>query len=85
MYRILFTKQADKTLRKMPQNWSQRIREKLVQIAEDSHGRHNNVTKLQDRPGLQLRVGDWRIIYDVEDGDLVVLVLKVAPRGGVYR
>lgn len=85
MYRIFFTKQADKALRKMPRNWAQRIREKLEQIAADPYGAHNNVTKLQDRPGYRLRVGDWRVIYDLQDGDLIILVLTVAPRGGVYR
>ena len=85
MYRILFTKQADKALRNMPRNWSQRIRGKLTQIAEDPYGRHNNVTKLQDRPGFRLRVGDWRIIYDIEEDELVNLALRVASRGSVYQ
>ena len=85
MYRIFFTKEADKVLRKMPRNWSGRIREKLMQIAEDPYGEHNNVTKLQGRDGFRLRVGDWRVLYDVEDEQLVVLVLKIGSRGGVYR
>jgi mRNA interferase RelE/StbE len=33
----------------------------------------------------RIRVGDWRIVYRIEDGRLVVLVVTVAPRGGVYR
>lgn len=33
----------------------------------------------------RVRVGDWRIAYTVDDGVLVVLVVRVAPRGGVYR
>ena len=33
----------------------------------------------------RIRVGDWRIVYRVDDGVLVVLVLTVAPRGGLYR
>ncbi len=33
----------------------------------------------------RVRVGDWRIVYRVDDGVLVVLVVTVAPRGGVYR
>ena len=33
----------------------------------------------------RVRVGDWRIVYRVEDGRLVVLVVTVAVRGGVYR
>jgi ParE toxin of type II toxin-antitoxin system, parDE len=33
----------------------------------------------------RVRVGDWRIVYRVDDGVLVVLVVTVAPRGRVYR
>jgi mRNA interferase RelE/StbE len=32
----------------------------------------------------RIRVGDWRIVYRIEDGRLVVVVVRVAPRGGVY-
>ncbi|MGQ0563754.1 MAG: type II toxin-antitoxin system RelE family toxin [Gemmobacter sp.] len=32
----------------------------------------------------RIRVGDWRIVYVIEDGRLVVLVVSVGPRGGVY-
>ncbi|MDP3263068.1 MAG: type II toxin-antitoxin system RelE/ParE family toxin [Tabrizicola sp.] len=32
----------------------------------------------------RVRVGDWRIVYMIEDGRLVVVVVRVAPRGGVY-
>lgn len=72
-------------LRKMPKNWSKRIREKLLEIAEDPHGSHNNVTKLQGRDGYRLRVGDWRIIYDIQDDELVILVLRIASRGSIYQ
>jgi mRNA interferase RelE/StbE len=84
MYHILFAKQADKALRRMPRNVSQQIRLKLDQLAENPYAVNNNVTKLQDRPGYRLRVGDWRIIYEIEDKMLRVLVLKIAPRGEVY-
>ena len=33
----------------------------------------------------RVRVGDWRIVYRIDDGLLVVLVVAVAPRGGVYQ
>ena len=85
MYEILFTKQADRALRKMSRNTARLIREKLDQLAQDPYARNPNVTKLQGRPGYRLRVGDWRVIYELEDDRLVILVLKVAPRGGVYR
>ena len=85
MYRILFAKQADKALRKMPRNTAQSVREKLDQLAEDPFARNLNVTRLQGRPGYRLRVGDWRVIYEIEHDQLIILVLRIAPRGGVYR
>ncbi len=85
MYRMLFTKSADKALRKMPRDIAQRIRERLDCIAVDPYARHLDVTKLQNRPGYRLRVGDWRVIYEIEGEELVILVLKTGSRGEVYR
>jgi mRNA interferase RelE/StbE len=85
MYRVTYTKQAERSLLKIPRNLALRLREKLAQIALDPYGQHNNVTKLQNRDGYRLRVGDWRVIYEIHDGELIILVLKIAPRGSVYR
>lgn len=84
MYHILFAKRADKALRKMPRHAAGLIREKLAQIADDPYAKHNNITKLQNRPGYRLRVGDWRVLYEIQSDQLVILVLKIGPRGGVY-
>ncbi|GIV78100.1 MAG: hypothetical protein KatS3mg050_2494 [Litorilinea sp.] len=85
MYRILFTKSAEKTLRKAPRDVARRIRDRLDTIAKDPYARQPNVTKLHNRPGYRLRVGDWRVIYALEDEKLVVLVLRIGTRGEVYR
>jgi len=84
MYGIVFTKQADRALRKMPRNTANRIRKKLDRIAGAPYGKHNNVTRLQNRPGYRLQVGDRRVIYEIQGNELVILVLKIGPRGGVY-
>ena len=84
MYNITYNKRSARTLSKLPRNMVLRIREKLEQIALNPYGQHSNVTKLQNRPGYRLRVGDWRIIYDIYDGELIILVLKIGPRGQVY-
>jgi len=85
MVRILFTKSADKALRRMPRDIARRIRERLNDIVADPYAKHPNVTKLQNRPGYRLRVGDWRVIYEIEEEELVILVLRIGSRGEVYR
>jgi mRNA interferase RelE/StbE len=85
MYGILFTKSVGKALRKMPQDIAQRIRERLERIAEDPYAQQPNVTRLQNRPGYRLRVGDWRVICEVEQEELVILVLRIGRRGEAYR
>lgn len=69
----------------MPQNLAERIIKKLRIIAENPYGSHNNFKKLVNRSGYRLRVGDWRIIYEVEDQKLRILVLEIDTRGGIYR
>lgn len=85
MYHLLFSKEADKTLRKMPHVVAQRIRQKLDQLVQNPYAPNNNVKKLQDLPAYRLRVGDWRVIYEVNDTAVTVLVIRIAPRGEVYR
>jgi mRNA interferase RelE/StbE len=38
-----------------------------------------------DPPAWRIRVGDYRIVYEIGDMDLIVLVVNIAPRGEVYR
>jgi len=85
MYRVLFSKEARREMLKLPPPIAARIREKLTLLAEDPYAQHNNVTKLQNRPGFRLRVGDWRVVYEVRGDELVILVVKIAARGEVYR
>ncbi|MDQ3247640.1 MAG: type II toxin-antitoxin system RelE/ParE family toxin [Chloroflexota bacterium] len=84
MYTVALTKLADRTLRKLPRNVANLIRAKIDEIAADPYGQHNNVTKLTGRDGYRVRVGDWRVLYELQDQQLVMLVVKIGPRGSVY-
>jgi len=85
VYKIIFKKKAAKSLNKLPHNVVKTIRERLEAVASDPYAEHPNAKKLQGRDGYRLRVGDWRIIYEIQNEQLVILVLKVAPRGEVYK
>ena len=81
MYKVVTTKSFAKALSRLPVNWQKRIVEKIREVAA---GRHNNVTKLQGRDGYRLRIGDWRVIYELHDDRLELWALEVGPRGGIY-
>ena len=85
MYKITYTTQAAKSLLKMPRNTANLIREKLTQIANDPFASIPNAKKLQGRPGYRLRIGDWRVIYEINKDQVVIIVMKIATRGEVYR
>ena len=84
MYRVVTTKSFAKGFAKLPLNLQKRIVAKIRQVAASPHAPNNNLTKLQGRDGYRLRVGDWRVIYELQDDRLVMLVLEVGPRGGIY-
>lgn len=85
MYQIEYTRDAVKALKAMPRNVSLQIRSKIELLAADPFVANNNVKKLVGREAYRLRVGDWRVIYEIEGERLVIHVLTVAPRGGVYQ
>jgi mRNA interferase RelE/StbE len=43
------------------------------------------VKKLTEHPGFRLRVGDWRVVYLLQNDRLVVQIIRIAPRGEVYK
>lgn len=83
-YSIEYARDALKTLARMPRNARELLVSKIEGLARDPFGAAN-VRQLAGQPGYRLRVGDWRVIYDVDSGRVVVRVLKVGPRGGVYE
>lgn len=78
---VSYSRAALKTLRKMPRDTAERIMAKVDQFAADPASQVNNVTALQGREGIRLRVGDWRVI--MRDGE-VLAVLDIGPRGSIY-
>ena len=84
MYQIEYTRDAFKALRALPRNVAAIVRGKIEQLAANPF-EAANVTKLVGREGYRLRVGDWRVIYQIDAQRLIVHVLAIAPRGEVYK
>lgn len=80
---VAYSRSAIKALRRAPANVASRIREKIEQVAKDPKALAANIKRLEGRKGYRLRVGDWRVIFE-RDGDNLI-VLDVGPRGGIYE
>ena len=86
MYEVRYQKQAASQLFRMLRNVAQRICAKIDAISATPYAGHPNATRLQGRDGdFRLRVGDWRVIYSLNDEQKVLLVAKIDQRGRVYR
>jgi mRNA interferase RelE/StbE len=81
---VLIDRQPQKVFRRLPRNILQRIREAISGLITDPLP--PGCKKLVGYENLyRLRVGDWRISYAVEQEQLIILVIEVAPRGSAYR
>ena len=84
MYRIEFTAAAARQVRKLPPEHRTRIQVAVRALATDPHPQA--ATKLVgEDTAWRIRVGDYRVIYDVFDDVLVVTVVAVGHRREVYR
>ncbi len=60
-----------------------RIKAAILALAQDP--RPPGCKKLKDRPGYRIRQGNYRVIYEVLDDQLLVLVLAVGHRKDIYE
>ena len=83
-WQIVIHRKAEKTLKRLRGEMFEQIRQAIHALAEEP--RPNGYKKMMGYDNLyRIRVGDWRIIYAIEDEQLIVLVLEIAPRSGIYR
>ncbi len=83
-YRIHIRQRAVKALRSLPATDKRRIRNAIDGLADEP--RPPGVRKLADKHQLyRLRIGYYRIIYQIEDQELLVLVVNVGHRREIYR
>ena len=82
-YEVRFARPVAKGLRRMDRAEARRVVEAAETLSEDP--RPSNAQKVQGTPYLRIRVGSYRVVYEVRDEALVVLVVKVGHRREVYR
>lgn len=83
-YFLLYKQSVDKDLRKLPRQIRAQIVCKIQSLATEP--RPQTSTKLRGSTDLyRLRHADYRIIYQIENNRLVILIIKIGHRRDVYR
>jgi mRNA interferase RelE/StbE len=85
MYNIVYSDLALKNLLRIPGKEAFKIRRKVEFVAANPYARNPNVTKLQGRDGYRLRVGNWRVIYDISNTLRILGVENIGSRGNIYQ
>lgn len=82
MYELLYSDSALKQLEKLDKD----IRERIIFVLERLRIRPEscNIKKLIGMQGYRLRVGNYRIIFDMEKDKLIILVLQIGHRKNIY-
>lgn len=82
MYEIEFTDKAKREFLKLEKS----IQERIGSVLERIRIRPEHfVEKLVREPGYKLRVGDYRVILDIDHNKLIILVLKIGHRKNIYK
>lgn len=85
MLAIRLSRDADKTFSKMPRGIAVRMLGELKKIAAGPAAYRGDWKPLRGIDAWRLRVGDWRALCEIRDGELVLLVIKIATRGDAYK
>ena len=84
MYALLIKRCAERDLRRLPRVLFERVNERILSLRDDP--RPHGVRKLSGAlEGWRVRVGDYRILYQIDDEAQTVTIVRVRHRREVYR
>jgi len=82
-YEINIRQSAKKSLAKVPHKYQENIINTIRSLA--SNPRLEGCKKLSGRDAWRIRVGTYRVLYEIHDNELVIMVIKIGHRKEVYK
>ena len=86
-YRLLLHKSVTKFLEKCPTKQKQEIKQKLELLKQNPYSHPQLDIKMMQgyQEVYRLRVGQYRLIYQIKENELVIFVMKAGNRGDIYK
>jgi len=82
-YKILILRHAQKELAQLPKQEYERIKEAVEKLSNEP--RPQGCKKLMGREGWRVRVGNYRVIYEIDDTKQALTILHIGHRRDVYK
>lgn len=83
MYSVVITEYAIRQLKKLPPQAVSKLKEAVTALATDPRP-HNHI-KLTNVEAYRIRVGNYRVVYELNDNVLTVAVVEVSDRKETYK
>jgi mRNA interferase RelE/StbE len=85
MYQLKYRRQARNYLARLPLKIKSVIVDILHELAANPDNSSLDIEPLKGQAGFRLRVGQYRILYTRQDDRLIIDVIKIRPRGDIYK
>lgn len=82
-YKISIRRKAQKQLARIPASDYKKVKAAIQALANNP--RPSGSKKLKGRPGWRIRQGNHRVIYEIQDEQLIIIVLDIGDRKDIYR
>jgi mRNA interferase RelE/StbE len=82
-FQVILPKSVQKELNRLPDDMASRVLARLAGL--ETNPRPQDVKKLKGRDAWRIRVGDYRVIYEVHDRVLQIIVIRIGHRREIYR
>ncbi len=74
-----------KDLKYIPINYAENILKKIKTLAQNPYLENNNIKRLKSKEELyRLRIGDYRVVYEIANDRLLISIIKIQTRGNIY-
>ncbi|MGQ0504658.1 MAG: type II toxin-antitoxin system RelE family toxin [Myxococcaceae bacterium] len=84
-YSVTILPEALRALKKLSKEVQRRVSKAIDKLAAEPRPSGAKALQGDDKGYLRIRVGDYRIVYIVDDGKLTVLIVRIGHRREVYR
>ncbi|MES1243326.1 MAG: type II toxin-antitoxin system RelE/ParE family toxin [Acidobacteriota bacterium] len=82
-HRLSILPRAQKELERLQSSTYERVRDAIRALGEEP--RPPGCRKLSGRAGWRIRVGDYRVLYEIDDSAAEVIILNIGHRRDIYR